>query len=38
MTMVLYLLACDPLPPCEATFPAWLRGLVPGVLRFRRPA
>ena len=28
-TIVLYLLACDPLPPCTARVPEWLRGLVP---------
>jgi hypothetical protein len=28
-TMVLYVLACDPLPPCAGTVRAWLRGLVP---------
>jgi hypothetical protein len=38
ITIVLYLLACDPLPPAEAKLPAWLRGLVPAVLRLRRPA
>lgn len=27
MTAVLYLLACDPLPPCEGTALAWVRGL-----------
>jgi hypothetical protein len=35
-TIVLYLLACDPLPPCLGTVRAWLRGIVrvpmPGVL------
>jgi hypothetical protein len=25
-TVVLYLLACDPLPPCSAKLPDWLRG------------
>ena len=28
-TVVLYVLACDPLPPCRSTVAAWLRGLVP---------
>jgi len=28
-TMVLYLLACDPLPPCPGTVREWLRGLAP---------
>jgi|SRR5829696_9047035 len=28
-TVVLYLLACDPLPPCRGTVRAWLRGLNP---------
>ena len=27
-TALLYLLACDPLPPCRGTVPAWLRGVV----------
>jgi len=26
-TVVLYLLACDPLPPCAGRVPQWLRGL-----------
>lgn len=28
-TLVLYLLACDPLPPCAGKLKAWLRGPVP---------
>ena len=28
-TIVLYVLACDPLPPCPSKVGAWLRGLVP---------
>jgi hypothetical protein len=28
-TVVLYVLACDPLPPCRSTIAVWLRGLVP---------
>lgn len=28
-TVILYLLACDPLPPCAGTVRQWLRGLVP---------
>jgi hypothetical protein len=28
-TVVLYLLACDPLPPCSSKVRAWLRGLSP---------
>lgn len=28
-TLVLYLLACDPLPPCTGKLTAWIRGLVP---------
>lgn len=28
-TIVLYLLACDPLPPAAAKAPAWLRALIP---------
>ena len=31
-TVVLYLLACDPLPPCAGTVRQWLRGLVPSRL------
>ena len=31
-TIVLYLLACDPLPPCAGTVRQWLRGLVPSRL------
>lgn len=29
-TVILYLLACDPLPPCEGRLPGWLRGSQPG--------
>jgi hypothetical protein len=36
-TVVLYVLACDPLPPCVGTVTEWLRGLVPASA-FRRPA
>jgi hypothetical protein len=28
-TVVLYLLACDPLPPCPGTIREWVRGLLP---------
>ena len=28
-TIVLYVLACDPLPPCTSKVMVWLRGLVP---------
>ena len=28
-TVVLYLLACDPLPPCPDRVAAWLRTLIP---------
>jgi hypothetical protein len=28
-TIVLYVLACDPLPPCKSKVGVWLRGLVP---------
>jgi hypothetical protein len=28
-TVVLYVLACDPLPPCPGKVPEWLRGMVP---------
>jgi hypothetical protein len=28
-TMVLYVLACDPLPPCTSKVGMWVRGLVP---------
>jgi hypothetical protein len=31
-TVVLYLLACDPLPPCAGRVTEWLRGLVPSRL------
>ncbi len=31
-TVVLYLLACDPLPPCAGTLPAWLRRSAPSRL------
>ena len=31
-TVVLYLLACDPLPPCAGTVRQWLRGFVPSRL------
>ena len=31
-TVVLYLLACDPLPPCAGTLRQWLRGSVPSRL------
>jgi hypothetical protein len=30
--VVLYLLACDPLPPCPGTVKQWIRGLVPSRL------
>ena len=30
MAAVLYLLACDPLPPCEGTAWEWVRGLATG--------
>jgi hypothetical protein len=30
--VILYLLACDPLPPCAAKWPAWLRALAPSRL------
>ena len=29
ITLVLYLLGCDPLPPCAGRVTEWLRGLVP---------
>ena len=32
-TAVLYLLACDPLPPCRGTVTQWLLGSVPSRLR-----
>ncbi len=31
-TIVLYLLACDPLPPCAGKLKAWVRGLAPSRL------
>ena len=35
-TAVLYLLACDPLPPCTGWLSEWLRSLVPARLKRRR--
>ena len=32
-TIGLYLLACDPLPPCTAKLTGWLRGFCPGARR-----
>jgi hypothetical protein len=32
-TLVLYLLACDPLPPCPGRVREWLQGLRPSRLR-----
>jgi hypothetical protein len=29
ITILLYVLACDPLPPCTGTLRAWLRGSAP---------
>ena len=38
-TVVLYLLACDPLPPCAGTVREWIRGFAPARLAsWRRPA
>jgi hypothetical protein len=37
-TVVLYLLACDPLAPCAGTLKEWLRGLVPARLAPARDA
>ena len=37
-TAVLYLLACDPLPPCEGKLPAWVRGSAPSPLVPSEPA
>jgi hypothetical protein len=39
-TVVLYVLACDPLPPCAGRVTEWLRGLSPAraAAAFRRPA
>jgi hypothetical protein len=37
-TIVLYVLACDPLPPCEGRVTAWLRALTPGFAAERRLA
>ena len=36
-TAVLYLLACDPLPPCTGWLSEWLRSLVPARLARRAP-
>jgi hypothetical protein len=35
-TVILYVLACDPLPPCAGTVREWLRGLVPARTHRRR--
>jgi hypothetical protein len=37
-TVVLYLMACDPLPPCAGKVREWLRGLVPSRLVASEPA
>jgi hypothetical protein len=34
-TIVLYLLACDPLPPCPGRVKEWVRGLVPSQARIK---
>lgn len=36
-TVVLYLLACDPLPPCAGRLGEWLRGSVPSRELSKRP-
>ena len=36
-TVVMYLLACDPLPPCAGRVRDWLRGLVPSRLASESP-
>ena len=36
-TVVLYLLACDPLPPCAGKVTEWLRGFVPSRLAASEP-
>jgi hypothetical protein len=36
-TVVLYLLACDPLPPCPGTVRHWVRRLVPSRVAADRP-
>jgi hypothetical protein len=37
-TIVLYLLACDPLPPCTGKVREWLRGVVPSRLAASKTA
>jgi hypothetical protein len=38
-TALLYILACDPLPPCEGKLQAWVRGLAPvRLVEARAPA
>lgn len=37
-TVVLYLLACDPLPPCAGKLHEWLRGLAPSRLPVSDPS
>src|SRR5262245_21332361 len=37
-TIVLYVLACDPLPPCTSKVTAWLRGLAPARRAEARPS
>jgi hypothetical protein len=37
-TVVLYLMACDPLPPCAGKVREWLRGLAPSRLVASEPA
>jgi hypothetical protein len=33
-TVVLYVLACDPLPPCAGTVKEWLRGIAPPAVAY----
>jgi hypothetical protein len=37
-TAVLYLLACDPLPPCTGRINEWIRSLIPARLKTPEPA
>jgi hypothetical protein len=37
-TVVLYLLACDPLPPCAGKLKAWIRGFAPSRIAASEPS
>ena len=38
MTVVLYVLACDPLPPCTGKIANWIHGLAPLATKTMRPS